>query len=95
MGRIARATVVVVAALVMMPAVTNAEPMMLTAKQMDSITAGALPGGISININVTNQVANAIALALANCGVCIGGAPSASSLAAAVNANASGQQITR
>ena len=95
MPRIAQATVVALATLVMTPVVANAEPMILTAQQMESVTAGAPPDGINININITTQIANARAIAIANCGVCIGSAPSAFSLAAASNANASGQQITR
>ena len=95
MRKMARATVATVAAVVMMPLVAYAEPMVLTAKQMESITAGAPPDGINININITTQIANARAIAIATCGICIGGGPSATSLAAASNANASGQQITR
>ena len=98
MNRIAQATIAIVAAAVMMPMVAVAEPMMLTAKQMDSITAAAQPPEINVNvvvqtINVT-QIGNAIALSFATCGVCSDGAPSAASLASAGNfaANAQSQQ---
>jgi len=67
--------------------------MVLTASQMQLITAGALPAGINININITTQVANARAIAIATCGICIGGVPSASSVATAINANVAAQQI--
>ena len=72
----------------------KAEPVMLTASEMESVTAAAL---IEINIpilvqtNLTTQVATAIALAFATCGICSGGALDASSLAAAINDNLSGQ----
>jgi hypothetical protein len=95
MPRIAQATVVALATLVMTPVVANAEPMILTAQQMESVTAGALPDGINININITTQIANAKAIAVATCGVCIGSTPAAFGLAAANNANASGQLISR
>jgi hypothetical protein len=83
-----------------MPLAASAEPMVLTSTQMESITAGASPteinvsvelGDILVQTNHTTQVANAIALALATCGICTGGAPAASSLAGAINDNASGQ----
>ena len=72
----------------------KAEPVMLTASEMESVTAAAL---IEINIpilvqtNLTTQVATAIALAFATCGICSGDALDASSLAAAINDNLSGQ----
>lgn len=95
MRRSARAAVAAMAAVVMTPLVAYAEPMVLTASQMESITAAAPPAGINININITTQVANARAIAIATCGICVDGVPSASSFAAAINANVSGQQILR
>jgi len=98
MKRIARATIAIVAAVGMAPVVVNAEPMMLTAKQMDSITAAAQPPEINVNVVVqtisVTQIANAIALSFATCGVCNDGVPTASSFAAAANfaANAQSQQ---
>ena len=96
MRRIARAPVAILAAMMLMPAVASAEPMVLTATQMDLITAAARPPRISINININinTQIANAIAFSFAICGICTGGAPSASSFAAAINANAT-RQIAR
>lgn len=95
MKRIARARIAIVAAAVITPVVANAEPMMLTATQMDSITAAAQVPEINVNvvvqtINVT-QIANAIALSFAICGVCDDGAPAATSLAAADNFAAAAQ----
>lgn len=104
MRGIALAAIAAVTSMVVTPLAVSAEPMVLTAVQMASITAAAAPRSINVNVqlgdvlvqtNRTIQVANAIAVAIANCGVCVGGAPSASSLAAASNANTSGQQITR
>lgn len=104
MRGIALAAIAAVTSMVVTPLAVSAEPMVLTAVQMESITAAAAPSSININVqlgdvlvqtNRTIQIANAIAIAIANCGVCVGGAPSASSLAVASNANASGQQITR
>lgn len=104
MRGIALAAIAAVTSMVVTPLAVSAEPMVLTAVQMASITAAAAPRSINVNVqlgdvlvqtNRTIQVANAIAVAIANCGVCVGGAPSASSLAVASNANASGQQITR
>jgi hypothetical protein len=79
-----------------MPEVAGAEPMVLTTTQMDAITAAAGPAGINLNINVNivTQIANARSIAIATCGICIGGPPVAFSLASASNANAS-QQIAR
>ena len=94
MSRIARAPLAMVVAMVLMPTVAYAEPMVLTTTQMDSVTAAARPPSISLNINITTQVANATALSVAICGICTGGAPSASSFAAAINANAA-RQIAR
>jgi hypothetical protein len=97
MRKIALPEVVVVTSMAVAPLVAKAEPVMLTASQMDSVTAAALievniPINILVQTNLTTQVANAIALAFATCGVCTGAAPSASSLASAVNANVSGQR---
>jgi ABC-type transport system substrate-binding protein len=89
MKRIARATIAIAAAVVMAPVVVSAEPMMLTVRQMDAITAAAQLPEININVNVqsinTTQIANAFALSFATCGVCNDGAPSASSFASAGN----------
>jgi hypothetical protein len=90
MRRMARATVATVAAVVMAPVVAYAEPMVLTATQMESITAAARIAGVNINLNITTQIANAFALSFAT-----GRGASAFSLAAATTANASGQQIGR
>jgi uncharacterized protein HemX len=68
MRKIMRAMVATVAAAVIAPVVAHAEPMVLTATQMESITAAAPP---VINVNVvmnnaiTTQINNAVALALA------------------------------
>ena len=99
MRKMARATVATVAAVVMTPVAAYAEPMVLTATQMDAITAAAGPPVIDVNvaiqtINVT-QIANAIALSFATCGVCVGSGPSASSVAAALNLSSSGQLVAR
>ena len=100
MRKIALPAFVAATSVVVLPLAASAEPMVLTAMQMESITAAAAPTSININVqlgdtlvqtNHTTQIANAIAVAIANCGVCVGGAPSAASLAAAINANASGQ----
>jgi hypothetical protein len=90
MRRIARATAVV-AAVVMTPVVVNAEPMMLTAKQMDSITAAAQRPEINVNVAVITQTASAIALSFAICGICTDGGPVAFSVASAANFGASVQ----
>jgi hypothetical protein len=84
----------------MTPLAVSAEPMVLTPTQMESITAAG-PSEININVTLisqtilTTQVAKAIAVTIASCGICVGGAPSASSLAAASNTSASAQQIGR
>ena len=96
MGRIARATIAAVGSVVMTPWLAHAEPTVLTATQMESVTAAALveinvPVNVLVQTNITTQVANAIATAIATCGVCIGGGPMASALAAAANANFSRQ----
>ena len=92
MRKIASITVAALVSVAMTPMVASAEPMVLTGTQMESITAAGPPFGI--NINVTTQIANAQAIAIATCGVCIGSAPAAFSLAAASNANAT-KQIQR
>jgi hypothetical protein len=98
MRKFALSVVVAASSMVVTTSLAKAEPVTLTASQMESVTAAAL---IEINIpilvqtNLTTQVANAIALAFATCGVCSGGALDASSLAAAINDNVSGQQIQR
>jgi hypothetical protein len=91
MKRIARATTAIVGAVVMTPMVVNAEPMLLTAKEMDSITAAAQQPEINVNVAVITQIANATALSFAICGVCTDGGPKASSFAAATNFGASAQ----
>jgi hypothetical protein len=99
MRRIARATVATVAAVVMTPVVAYAEPMVLTATQMASITAAARSPVININVvkqtDITTQIANAVALSFATCGVCVGDGPSAFSFATARNFNSSGQLVRR
>jgi hypothetical protein len=85
MRKIARAVFVAVASVASVaatPFAADAEPMMLTNSQMEAVTAAAL---IEVNINLTTQVANAIALAFATCGVCTDGAPAASSSGSAGN----------
>jgi hypothetical protein len=94
MRKMARAAVATVAAVVMTPVVAYAEPMVLTATQMDSVTAAARAPRISLNINITTQIANATAFSVAICGICTGGVPAASSFAAAINAN-DARQIAR
>jgi hypothetical protein len=79
--------------------VAKAEPVTLTTSEMESVTAAALvevnipinvvTGGFQVQTNLTTQVANAVSIAIATCGICNGSAPSASSLAAAANVNAS------
>ena len=112
MRRIALSAIAAVTSMVVTPLAASAEPMVLTASQLESVTAAAgidvslainvttgavrVPtnvstGGLLVQTNVTNQVANAIALAFASCGVCTGSAPMASSFASAANANASAQ----
>jgi hypothetical protein len=94
MRRIGRATVVTVAAAVMAPVIACAEPMVLTATQMESITAAARPPlpkiSVVVNTNITTQIANAFALSFA-----IGRGASASSFALASNSNATAQIIQR
>jgi hypothetical protein len=112
MRRIALPAIAAVTSMVMTPLAVSAEPMVLTASQMESVTAAAgidvnLPinvatgavrvptnvstGGLLVQTNLTTQVASAIALAFATCGVCTDGAPAASSFASAGNFAASAQ----
>ena len=67
MRKIMRTTVATVAAAVIAPVVAYAEPMELTATQMESITAAARPPVINVNVNVAivTQINNAVALAFA------------------------------
>jgi hypothetical protein len=100
MRRIALPASAAISLMVVTPLAVSAEPMVLTPTQMESITAAG-PSGININVSlswqtiITTQAANAIAVAIANCGICVGGAPSALSLAGASNASVSAQQIGR
>ena len=94
MRRIALPAIAAVTLIVVAPLAAKAEPVMLTAWQMDSVTAAALveiniPINVLVQTNLTTQVANAIATAIATCGICAGHAPTASSLAGATNANVS------
>jgi uncharacterized protein HemX len=68
MRKIMRAMVATVAAAVIAPVVAYAEPMVLTATQMESITAAAPPVinvNVVVNNAITTQINNAVALALA------------------------------
>ena len=67
MRKIMRTTVATVAAAVIAPVVAYAEPMELTATQMELITAAARPPVINVNVNVAivTQINNAVALAFA------------------------------
>jgi hypothetical protein len=95
MRKIARAVFVAVASVAATPFAADAEPMMLTNSQMEAVTAAALievnvpitlvTGDFQSNVNLTTQVANAVALAFATCGVCTDGAPAASSSGSAGN----------
>jgi hypothetical protein len=85
----------------------KAEPLLLTSLQMEAVTAGlAINVSPQINVNagnvdfiqqlnVTNQAAAAVAVAVATCGVCSGKVPAAEAAAAAANANLTGQDILR
>jgi hypothetical protein len=94
MRKIVRATVATVATAVMAPVVAYAEPTVLTATQMESITAAARLPDINVNVAVNNaittQINNAVALALA-----IGPGASASSFVAQSNASATAQLVQR
>jgi hypothetical protein len=88
MRKIARAAFVAAAFVAATPVAADAEPMMLTRSQMEAVTAAALVEiniPINLNLAITTQVANAIALALATCGICSDGAPTASSFASGGN----------
>ena len=88
MRKIARAAFGAVAFVATAPVAADAEPMVLTNSQMEAVTAAALVEvniPINLNLAVTTQVANAIALAFATCGVCTDGAPAAASFASAGN----------
>ena len=99
MRKIVLPAVVAVFSMVVATLAAKAEPVTLTASEMESVTAAALigvnvpvnvvTGGFQVQTNLTTQVANAISIAVATCGVCIGSAPSAFSFAAAANTNAS------
>ena len=94
MRKMARAAVVAVAFVAATPIAADAEPMMLTDSQLEAVTAAALVEvniPINLNLAITTQVANAIALAFAICGVCTDGAPAAASLASAGNFAGSAQ----
>jgi len=81
-----------------------AEPLLLASAQMEAVTAGlAINVNVSPEINVNagnvaflqqlnlaNQTAQALAVALATCGVCDGNVPTAQAAAAAVNATLQG-----
>jgi hypothetical protein len=99
MRRIALPAIAAITLMVVTPLAVSAEPIVLTATQMDSVNAAALSPVVNINVAVqtiqTTQIANAIALSLATCGICQGGVPSASSLAAALNSSSSGQLVGR
>jgi hypothetical protein len=92
MRKIMRATVATVA--VMAPVVAYAEPMVLTATQMESITAAARPPSINVNVVINTaiitQINNAIAFAIA-----IGPGASAFNLVTQSNAAASRQIAAR
>lgn len=100
MRKIALGTVVAVTSMVAAASVTKAEPVTLTASEMESVTAAALVevyvpvnlvlGDVLVQTNLTTQVANATAVAIATCGVCVGYGPTAATIAAAINSNLSG-----
>jgi len=95
MRKIVRAIFVAVALVAATSFAADAEPMMLTDPQMEAVTGAALVEvniPINLNLAITTQVANAIALAIATCGVCTDGGPAAASLAAAANVAVSLQQ---
>jgi len=83
----------------------KAEPLLLTSSQMEAVTAGlainaspqtnVIAGNVTFtqNLNLTNQTAAALAVAVATCGVCSGNVPGAKAAAAAANANLTGQGI--
>jgi hypothetical protein len=81
----------------------KAEPLLLTSSQMEAVTAGLvidvspetnlIAGNVTFtqNLNLTNQTATALAVALATCGICSGNVPGAEAAAAAANANQTAQ----
>ena len=79
------------------PFAAKAEPLLLTPSQMEAVTAGLTLVFPDINVNagnvaflqqlnLANQIATPLAVALATCGVCDGNAPTAQAAAAAANA---------
>ena len=94
MRKIVRATVAAVATAVIAPVVAYAEPMVLTATQMESITAGAQTPDVNINVALNiatvTQINNAVGLALA-----VGPGASASSIIKQTNVNVSKQIAAR
>jgi hypothetical protein len=94
MRKIRLAVFVAVVSVAAAPFAADAEPIMLTDSQMEAVTAAALVEvniPINLNLAMTTQVANAIALAFATCGICSDGSLDASSVAAAINDSVSGQ----
>jgi hypothetical protein len=89
--------VVVVAAAAVGSFAVKAEPLLLTSSQMEAVTAGltVIAGNVTFtqNLNLTNQTAAGVAVAVATCGVCSGKNPAANAAAAAANANLTGQSI--
>jgi hypothetical protein len=85
----------------------KAEPLLLTSSQMEAVTAGLAinvspqfnvsAGNVAFlqQLNVTNQTAAAVAVALSTCGVCSGDIPAAEAGAAAANASLSGENIVQ
>ncbi len=67
----------------------NAEPKVLTAVELATVTAGRAAPPIQININTTTQVAKATAIAIATCTACANVTVAASSSATAANINLS------
>lgn len=93
MRKIVRATVAAVATAAIAPVVAYAEPMVLTATQMESITAAArTPVNINVALNIATvtQINNGVGVALA-----IGPRASASSVITQTNVNASQQIAAR
>jgi hypothetical protein len=90
MKKIMRTMVATVAAAVIAPVVAYAEPMELTATQMESITAAARPPVIIVNVAIVTQINNAVALAFA-----IGPGASAVNFVMQINASVINQIATR
>jgi hypothetical protein len=94
---------VVVAAAAVGSFAVKAEPLLLTSSQMEAVTAGLTinvspqtnvnAGDVAFQqqLNVTSQVAAAVAVPVVACGVCSGKIPAANAAAAAANANLTGQ----